>query len=53
MAQTKQRRFNPIKVIPKVRDATKHSMTRLSEKTLKQTDIFSRFLTDVADVALI
>ena len=41
-----------IKVIPKVRDATKHTMTRLSEKTLEQTDIFSRFLTDVANVAL-
>jgi phospholipid/cholesterol/gamma-HCH transport system permease protein len=52
MEQTKQRRFNTIKVIPKVRDATKHTMTRLSEKTLEQTDIFSRFLTDVANVAL-
>lgn len=52
MTQTKPRRFNPIKVIPKVRDATKHTMTRLSEKTLEQTDIFSRFLTDVANVAL-
>jgi len=52
MTQTKERRFNPVKVIPKVRDATKHTMTRLSEKTLEQTDIFSRFLTDVADVAL-
>ena len=53
MNQTKQRKFNPvIKVIPKVRDATKQTMTRLSEKTLEQTDIFSRFLTDVADIAL-
>jgi len=52
MTQAKQRRFNPIKVIPKVRDATKHTMTRLSEKTLEQTDVFSRFLTDVANVAL-
>jgi phospholipid/cholesterol/gamma-HCH transport system permease protein len=41
-----------IKVIPKLRDATAHSMTKLSEKTLEQTDIFSRFLTDIADVAL-
>jgi phospholipid/cholesterol/gamma-HCH transport system permease protein len=46
-------KFSPvIKVIPKVRDATKSSMTRLSEKTLEQTDIFSNFLTDVANVAL-
>jgi len=52
MTQAKQRRFSPNKVIPKVRDATKHTMTRLSEKTLEQTDIFSRFLTDVANVAL-
>lgn len=52
MAQTKPRTFNPIKVIPKLRDATAHSMTKLSEKTLEQTDIFSRFLTDIADVTL-
>ena len=46
-------KFSPvIKVIPKLRDATTHSMTKLSEKTLEQTDIFSRFLTDVADVFL-
>jgi len=46
-------KFSPvIKVIPKVRDATKHTITKLSEKTLEQTDIFSRFLTDVADVFL-
>jgi phospholipid/cholesterol/gamma-HCH transport system permease protein len=52
MTQTKQRKFNPIKVIPKIRDATKQTMTRLSEKTLEQTNLFSRFLTDVANVAL-
>jgi len=49
-------KFSPvtkvIKVIPKVRDATKHTITKLSEKTLEQTDIFSRFLIDVADVFL-
>lgn len=49
-------KFSPvtkvIKVIPKLRDATAHSMTKISEKTLEQTDIFSRFLTDVADVFL-
>ena len=46
-------KFKPvIKVIPKVRDATKHSMERLSEQTLKKTDMASNFLTDVADVAL-
>lgn len=41
-----------LKVIPKLRDATAHSMTKLSEKTLEQTGIFSRFLMDVADVFL-
>jgi phospholipid/cholesterol/gamma-HCH transport system permease protein len=46
-------KFKPvIKVIPKVRDATKHSMERLSDKTLEKTDIISNFLTDVADVTL-
>lgn len=46
-------KFNPvIKVIPKLRDATEHSMTKLSETTLKQTDILSNFLTEVADVFL-
>lgn len=46
-------KFSPvIKVIPKLRNATVHSMTKLSEKTLEKTDIASRFLTDVADVFL-
>lgn len=46
-------KFSPvIRVIPKLRDATAHSMTKLSEKTLEQTGIFSRFLMDVADVFL-
>jgi phospholipid/cholesterol/gamma-HCH transport system permease protein len=46
-------KFKPvIKVIPKVRDATKHSMERLSDKTLEKTDMISNFLTDVADVTL-
>jgi len=40
------------KVIPKVREATKHSMTMLSEKTLAKTDMLSSFLIDIADVAL-
>ena len=53
MAQTKHRTFSPvIKVIPKVRDATKQSMTKLSEKTLATTHDAGNFLTDVADVAL-
>ncbi len=44
-------KFSPvINVIPKLRDATANSMTKLSEKTLEQTGIFSRFLMDVADV---
>jgi len=47
------RKFSPvIKVIPKVRDATRHSMTKLSEKTLEKTDMASSFLTDVANVFL-
>jgi len=46
-------KFTPvIKVIPKVRDATKHSITRLSEKTIAKTEEAGNFLTDVADVFL-
>jgi phospholipid/cholesterol/gamma-HCH transport system permease protein len=46
-------KLNPvIKVIPKIRDATTHSMTKLSEKTLAKTDIISRFFSEIADVAL-
>ena len=46
-------KFTPvIKVIPKVRDATKHSMTRLSDKTIAKTEEAGNFLTDVADVFL-
>jgi phospholipid/cholesterol/gamma-HCH transport system permease protein len=45
------RKFNPVvKVIPKVRDATKQSMTRLSDKTMEKTAQASNFLTDLADV---
>jgi phospholipid/cholesterol/gamma-HCH transport system permease protein len=42
--------INPIKVIPKVRDATKQSLKRLSEKTLVKTEQASNFLTEFADV---
>jgi len=46
-------KFTPvIKVIPKVRDATKHSMTKLSEQTIAKTVEAGNFLTDVADVSL-
>jgi phospholipid/cholesterol/gamma-HCH transport system permease protein len=46
-------KFTPvIKVIPKVRDATKHSMTALSEKTIAKTHDVGSFFTDVANVAL-
>lgn len=46
-------KYDPVsKVIPKLRDATEHSMRKLSEKTLKQTNMASKFFTDVADVAL-
>jgi phospholipid/cholesterol/gamma-HCH transport system permease protein len=40
------------KVIPKVRDATKHSMTKVSEKTIAKTQDVGNFLTDFADVVL-
>jgi len=44
---------NPVKkVIPKIRDVTKHSMTTLSDKTLAKTEEASNFLTDFADVVL-
>jgi phospholipid/cholesterol/gamma-HCH transport system permease protein len=46
-------KFTPvIKVIPKVRDATRHSMTKLSETTIAKTQEAGNFLTYVADVAL-
>jgi len=46
-------KFNPvIKVIPKLRDATKHSMTRLSDKTLAKSEKAGNFFTDVANVSL-
>jgi len=46
-------KFTPVKkVIPKVRDATMHSMTKLSETTLAKTQEAGNFLTDVADVTL-
>jgi phospholipid/cholesterol/gamma-HCH transport system permease protein len=46
-------KFTPvIKVIPKVRDATRNSMTKLSETTIAKTQEAGNFLTDVADVAL-
>lgn len=41
-----------IKAIPKIRDVTKHSMTRLSDKTLAKKEEASNFLTDFADVVL-
>jgi phospholipid/cholesterol/gamma-HCH transport system permease protein len=44
------KKFNPvIKVIPKIRDATAHSMTRLTEKTIARTVKANNFLTDLAD----
>lgn len=49
MAQTRQRKFNPVKkVVPKVRE----SMTRLSEKTIAKTQDAGSFFTEVANVAL-
>ena len=47
------KKFNPvIKVIPKLRDATEKSMSKLSETTLAKTEAASNLLTDFADVAL-
>lgn len=47
------KKFNPvIKVIPKVRDATAKSLSRLSDKTLVKTEQASNFLTEIADVFL-
>jgi phospholipid/cholesterol/gamma-HCH transport system permease protein len=44
------KKFNPvIKVIPKVRDATAQSLSRLSEKTLVKTEQAGNFLTEFAD----
>ena len=46
-------KYNPVKkVIPKIRDVTTHSMTKLSDKTLAKTAEASNFLTDFADVIL-
>ncbi len=46
-------KFDPVvKVIPKVREATKQTMTKLSEKTLEKTNVVSNLLADIADVAL-
>lgn len=44
--------INPVKVLPKVRDATAQSLSRLSEKTLVKTEQASNFLTEFADVIL-
>jgi len=38
------------KVIPNIRKATTHGITKLSEKTLARTEEAGNFLTDVADV---
>ena len=46
-------KFNPvIKVIPKVRNATKQTMTRLSDKTIAKSEEAGSFFTDVANVFL-
>lgn len=47
-----KRKFPVKQVIPKVREATVLSMSKLSEKTLEKTDILSSFFNDVADVSL-
>jgi len=44
--------INPVKVLPKVRDATAQTLSRLSEKTLVKTEQASNFLTEFADVIL-
>jgi len=53
MTEVKQRKLRSvIKVIPKVRDATKNSMTKISEKTIAKSQDVGNFLTDFADVVL-
>ncbi|MCF8371558.1 MAG: ABC transporter permease [Bacteroidales bacterium] len=47
-----RKKFPVKQVIPKVRDATVLSMSKLSDKTLEKTDILSSFFNDVADVSL-
>jgi phospholipid/cholesterol/gamma-HCH transport system permease protein len=44
--------LNPIKVIPKVRDATAESLKKLSDKTLVKTEQAGNFLTEFADAIL-
>jgi phospholipid/cholesterol/gamma-HCH transport system permease protein len=44
--------LNPIRVIPKVRDATAESLRKLSDKTLVKTEQAGNFLTEFADVVL-
>jgi phospholipid/cholesterol/gamma-HCH transport system permease protein len=44
--------LNPIKVIPKVRDATAESLRKLSDKTLVKTEQAGNFLTEFADAIL-
>lgn len=41
-----------VKVIPKIRDATVQTMSKLSDNTIARTTAASNFLTDVADVFL-
>lgn len=42
--------ITPLKIIPKIRDATVLSISKLSDKTLVKTEAAGNFLTDFADV---
>ena len=44
--------LNPIRVIPKVRDATAESLRKLSDRTLVKTEQAGNFLTEFADVVM-
>lgn len=53
MKKIKIKKFIPVaRVIPKLRDVTVRSMSKLSENTISKTTAASNFLTDVADVFL-
>jgi phospholipid/cholesterol/gamma-HCH transport system permease protein len=53
MKKIKIKKFIPVaRVIPKLRDVTVRSMSKLSDNTISKTTAASNFLTDVADVFL-
>lgn len=54
MKKIQMKKFIPVvRVIPKLRDVTVKSISKLSDKTLSKTEAAGNFLTDVADVFLL